>query len=345
MFFSANLFLTLSLFTSIGLSAPNPRSQWRTLANITVAARQEHTTVFLPPHTVAILGGIVPSTNFPPPTTDLVQFYSIPDNTWRTVAPLPRPLNHVNVAVSNGKIYVLGGLTVITEETPPAWRAVPDSYVYNPETNTWSSIEPIPVEQARGSAAVGVYQGKIYLAGGMTELVLGPNGTQATVDTVSIFDTRTGRWQSVPADARRIPGARDHSGVAVVDGKFYVLGGRDHGQFEVKDTVFVLDLNNVQRGWRTSRSRLPTPRGGLAAGVVGKKVYTFGGEGNRDDESGVFNQTEVYDTVRDRWERLSPMEIPRHGSFAVGVGKSVYIPGGGTRLGGSAVASFNAFSP
>lgn len=142
MFLKANLFLSLSLFIFGVLSAPGPGPKWRTLANITIAARQEHTTVFLPPHTIAILGGIVPSATFPPPTTDLVQFYSIPDNTWRTVAPLPKALNHVNVAVSDGKIYVLGGLAIVREETPPAWRAVPDSFVYNPDTNTWSSIEP-----------------------------------------------------------------------------------------------------------------------------------------------------------------------------------------------------------
>lgn len=261
------------------------------------------------------------------------------------MAPLPIPLNHVNVAVSDGKIYVLGGLAAATNETPPAWRAIPDSWVYDPRTNIWTSIEPAPVGQARGSAAVGVYKGKIYLAGGMEVLVIGENGLQETVSIVSIFDTITGKWLTVPEGANHIPEARDHSGGAVVNGKFYVLGGRDHGQFNVKDTVFILDLSRLEDGWKTSSARLPTPRGGLAAGIIGKKVYTFGGEGNREVESGVFNETEVYDTAKDKWARLGPMEIPRHGSFAVGVGKSVYIPGGGVRLGGAPVVNFNAFTP
>jgi N-acetylneuraminic acid mutarotase len=342
--FSFIRIFALAVFTHACLGHPTYPKGWSNLANITVAPRQEHTTFFLPPSTIGIIGGIVPEGGFIA-TTDLMQFYSITENTWETVAPMPRPLNHVNAAVSSGKIYVLGGLAD-ADDGSRAWNAVRDSWVYDPKTNKWDAISPMPEGEERGSAAIGVYDGKIYLAGGMRTLQLEGERLQDTVDTVSIYDTRRERWITVPEGARKIPGGRDHAGAGVVGDKFYVLGGRDHGQNNVKDTVFILDLRNVQRGWVTSSARMPTPRGGVAAGVVGKHIYTFGGEGNQELESGVFDSTEVYNTATDSWERLAPMKVARHGTYAVGVGSNVYVPGGGLiQGGGDAVAYFDVFRP
>jgi N-acetylneuraminic acid mutarotase len=78
--------------------------------------------------------------------------------------------------------------------------------------------------------------------------------------------------------------------------------------------------------------------------VVGGKVYTFGGEGDKSVESGVFDEVEAYDTERDAWESVGTMKIARHGTSAVGVRGKVYIPGGGILQGGGPVADFDAFS-
>lgn len=45
----------------------------------------------------------------------------------------------------------------------------------------------------------------------------------------------------------------------------------------------------------------------MASGVVGKKIYTLGGEGSPEAESGVFNQVEVYDTLSNTWPQLEPI--------------------------------------
>lgn len=335
---------TLSSLLTITLSHPINTPSWIPLASIPIP-RQEHSTIFLPPSTIAILGGIVPTydnSTIPVATTPLVEFYSIQNNTWATSAPLPRAMNHLNAAVVNGEIYVLGGLAD-TGETPPAWRAVPDSYVYTPSTNTWSDIPGLPVGELRGSAAMGVYKHLIILAGGMTDLELSPDGRQNSVAVVSVFDTVQRKWLHVPDEAKYLPQGRDHAGAAVVKGKMYVLGGRDQGQENLKDTVFVLHLNDLSAGWSISKARMPTPRGGVAAGVVGRKVYVFGGEGNKSAESGVFSEVEVYDTVKDRWVGAGEMKIPRHGTYAVGVGKRVYVPGGGVMQSGAPVGDFDAF--
>jgi N-acetylneuraminic acid mutarotase len=273
-----------------------------------------------------------------------MQFYSIPHNTWQTMPPLPRPLNHVNVAVNGGKIYALGGLADAADGSP-AWEAVSDSWVYDPRKKIWTSIAPVPEDEKRGSAGMGVYKDLIILAGGMRVLELAGDQLQDTVDIVSIYDTAKGTWLAVPAAAKHLPEGRDHAGAAVIGDKFYILGGRNHGQHNVKDTVFILDLRNISAGWKTSKAKMPTPRGGLAAGVIGTKVYTFGGEGNVEAASGVYNETEVYDSVRDEWRKLAPMKIPRHGTSAVGVGGRVFIPGGGVLIGAGPVSDFDVFMP
>lgn len=293
------------------------------------------------------MGGIVPSNDstlaVPFDTSSLVQFYSIITNTWSSRSSIPKALNHLNAAVVDGRIYVLGGLIESGDAAHRAWRAVPDSWVYDPSDDTWEPIPGTPSEEVRGSASVGVYKGKIYLAGGVTVLELFGNRTQETVTVVSIYDTRAKTWLQVPGAAKFIPEGRDHAGAAIVGSKFYILGGRDHGQANVKDTVFVLDLCNLEGGWKTRNARMPTARGGIAAGVIGNKVYTFGGEGNTAIESGVFDEIEAYDTKADRWESVGTMKIPRHGTYAVSVGKRVYIPGGGVLQGGAAVADFDVF--
>jgi N-acetylneuraminic acid mutarotase len=114
----------------------------------------------------------------------------------------------------------------------------------------------------------------------------------------------------------------------------------------VKGDVFALDLGRLEKGWVTKAGKMPTPRGGVCAGAVGSKVYVIGGEGNPAEGSeGVFDQVEAYDIRKDTWESLGKMEVPRHGTSAVVVGRGVYIPGGGIKLGGAPVDTFNVFYP
>lgn len=287
----------------------------------------------------AILGGVI-ARDDGWPTVDLVQFYNIGKNSWRTAAPLPLPLNHANGAAVGNKIYVLGGMTAGLNDTgsPFNWAPTSGSWVYDQGENSWAKIQSMPESEARGAAAVGVYKNVIYLAGGIISLL-------ESVATVSAFDTVAGKWISLPAAAKALPAPRDHAGASVVGHTFYVLGGRDHGNNNTRDTVFALDLHDLAAGWITKKGKLPTARGGLAAATIGTKVYTFGGEGNPATESGVFNQTEVYDTEKDSWKKLGPMKLPRHGTSAVAIDGRVYIPGGGIVAGGGPVDTLDVFEP
>jgi N-acetylneuraminic acid mutarotase len=337
--------MKLPLLISSALSLSLPRADvgsWSTLAPIPLFPRQEHSTVLLNSSSFAIVGGVIP-TETGVNTTALVQLYNIPSNTWTTLAPLPVALNHPNAAAVDGKIYVLGGLAAASDG---AWRGTPQSWVYDPKANKWSALEPMPASEARGSAAVGVYNELIFLAGGMSVLEPVAGGKQETVNTVSAFDTELGKWVTLPETAKWMPEGRDHAGAAVVDTKLYVLGGRERGQANVKGSVLAISLGRLDVGWRTVKGVMPTPRGGVASAKLGRKVYTLGGEGNLVEGSkGVFNQVEVYDAAKDTWEVLAPMKVPRHGTGAVAVDGKIFVPGGGVSQGAGPVDVLDVFVP
>ncbi|MFB4289743.1 Kelch repeat-containing protein [Nonomuraea sp. ATR24] len=305
---------------------------WRTLAPIAGGPRQEHS-VAVVGEKLYVIGGVLDEPAFP--TTARMEVYDTRRDTWSTAAPLPVAMNHPNAVTVGGKIYVLGGLSGGT-----SWQALRDAFVYDPRTGHWTRLPSVPATMARGSAAIGVRGTKIYLAGGMLTLTPGPGGLQDTVATVTSYDVVSGRWEKLPD----LPEARDHVGGAVIGSTFYVVGGRDRGQVNVRDTVYAFDLRT--RRW-SERAPMPTARGGIATAVVGTRIYTFGGEGRHHggNPNTVFPDVEAYDAVHDRWQRLAPMPVPRHGTAAVAVGGTIYIPGGGTAGGGAPVAVNDAYRP
>lgn len=323
-------FGTSSLVAAI---IPCKHGEWVNLAPIQLHPRQEHGTVAIKNTTVAILGGVVPNGDGVK-TTGILQLYDIASNTWKTASPAPYAVNHPNLAVIDTTLYLLGGLADGPEVPGQEfnWVASTRSYAYDLATDTWSDLPPMPSGTERGSAIVGVYNEMIYLAGGMTVL---QTSYQDAVNIVTAFNTTSGEWQRLGAEAAEIPESRQHGAGAVIGDIFYVVGGRRFGQNNTRDTVFELDLTNPEAGWRTSDGRMFVPRGGLSGAAVGDQFYTFGGEGSQTSSNGIFNESEVFDTVSEKWMKLAPMDIPRHGTQAAAAGGRIYIPGGGLEQGGT----------
>ncbi|KAJ0330030.1 hypothetical protein COL5a_003863 [Colletotrichum fioriniae] len=283
--------------------------------------RQEHAAVALGDN-IYVVAGIELDASQPTGVSiiDSVELYNIPKDEWSFAAPLPIPMNHANAAAANGKVYILGGLS-----GGAVFRALLNCYEYNPATNAWTELPPIPNGTERGSSILGVTGDRIIVAGSISLLELGEDGLQETVDTVSSYNFVTKEWESLPS----LPEGREHAGGGVIGTNFYVVGGRFRSQTAVCGTVYVLDLKTLK--W-SERARIPAPRGGLSVAIVGQRIYTFGGEGNLDPEAGfVFNETEVYDARTNCWEKLKPMKTPCHGMAAVAYNGSVYTPGGGIR--------------
>jgi N-acetylneuraminic acid mutarotase len=238
--------------------------------------------------------------------------------------------------------------------------------VYDPATNTWSSVAPLPESLDHIQAVV--VGGKIYYAGGL-EGWPGPASAQ-----VYIYDPATNSFtQGAPMPAGRergaggvavyqgkiyyagglnggfakpwfdvydpaantwsqlpnMPVARDHFQAQVANGRFWVTGGRDTAINNTITSTIAYDFSTGT--WQTGFAPLPTARGGFASAVLGDEILVIGGEGGGT----TFHTVEAYNTTTDTWRTLAPMPTARHGIQAAVCNGGVYVAAGGTVQGGS----------
>lgn len=287
-------------------------AEWRELPAIPVP-QQENAVVALNGK-VYVIGGFGPSSQ----ATTAVAVFDPASKTWSAAAPLPEAIHHVNAAVVGGRIYVVGALGA------GSFGAVGTTEVYDPATNAWTPRASMPAGTERGSSFVGAIGNVIYVAGGLRD---------ASVADVSSYDTVLDTWSGPLAP---LAVARDHGMSAVIDGKLYAIGGRAATHFPRVDA-----FDPVTNSW-TPRASMPTSRGGGMAAYAKGIVVVAGGENNAASANGMFEETEAYDPVLDKWFLLPRMRTPRHGTGAAAIDGVVYVPGGGTVPGFGQTAVFEA---
>src|SRR5690349_9012708 len=87
-----------------------------------------------------VVGGFTATTNRP---TDEVQVYNLKTRKWSMAALLPNPRGGHAAVVLDNKIHVLGGGNSVS--------TIANHSVYDPATNTWKELAPLP--RAEGSPA------------------------------------------------------------------------------------------------------------------------------------------------------------------------------------------------
>jgi N-acetylneuraminic acid mutarotase len=97
-----------------------------------------------------------------PAIIDLNQIYDPETNEWTLGAPLPTPVLWAAVGATTGllaptRLYVIGGTT-------DGINAVNTTYIYDPQSNTWTMGAPMPT--ARGTLCVAVVNDILYAFGG-----------------------------------------------------------------------------------------------------------------------------------------------------------------------------------
>jgi len=122
---------------------------------------------------------------------------------------------HVFVsAPGHSKAYLFGGMSQQLVETD-------DFHVYDASTNTWSQIEkeegkPWPI--ARANAAAALFQGKLYMFGGMNADAGGWLGD------IWVYDIAAKTW-ATPAVTGQLPTPRDKLACTVVGDHLVFYGG------------------------------------------------------------------------------------------------------------------------
>ncbi|HEY0817743.1 MAG TPA: kelch repeat-containing protein [Rhizobacter sp.] len=248
---------------------------------------------------------------------------------WRRLATLPEARHHIALAAAGGRLLAVGGFS----GGFPNWRAQASTFVYDPGADRWSDGVPLPYACAEGVfAALG---GRAYLVGGRVREHAGARHFNEHVDTALglVFDPGLARW----APIAQAPTARNSAAAAVIEGRLYVVGGRqalkqpDGSMRQVN--VPALEVYDPATDRWTSRAPMPQAQGGLAAASHAGRLYVFGGE-QWVPERKVFADAWVYDPAHDRWAALPPLPTPRHGLGAATVGDRIHVFGGGTRVGG-----------
>jgi hypothetical protein len=222
---------------------------------------------------------------------------------------------------TDNMLYVAGGQTA--DMVPTLYDQV-SRYDYT--TNTWSNVAPLPVPL--GQASIGAWNGKIYVAGGF---IGGSNVTNA----LRIYDIASNTWTS-GANMPTSPGVEAAAG-AVVNGKFYVMGGDDFTNSLNTNFIYDIATNTWTKGAALPDSRTNTYG---AAYTYTNTIYVYGGVILPG-----FTTTDtllVYDTVQNTWINLGSAGTTGLGNYGgvsrFGVGQ-LLITDGADSMGNSTTAT------
>ena len=86
---------------------------------------------------------------------------------------------------------------------------------------------------------------------------------------------------------------------------------------------------------------MPTPRGGIDATGIGNRVFAVGGE----EQSGTFEEVEVYDAELASWATMPPLPTPRHGLGVATLDGELYAASGGPEPGATYSDVLEILSP
>jgi N-acetylneuraminic acid mutarotase len=213
-----------------------------------------------------LVGGFREATFEP---TGAVRVYDLASRTWTDGTPMPTPRGALAVVVLAGRIHAIGGNAANAGSLDHAdhgiggdGSSVGTHEVYDPQTNTWSRLAPLPTPRNHLGAAV---------AGGRIHAVGGRVGNDFTMTTHEVYNPAADAWTAAPP----LPTGR--SGIAVVEhrGQVYVFGGETAGAMS-KTFDEAERFDPAASTWQ-AMPRMPTARHGLGAAAVGATIYVLSG--------------------------------------------------------------------
>ena len=264
--------------------------------------------------------------------------YDPASNQWAKKRPMRLASHHVAFATLNNKVYAFGGFT-LPDAGPPAWNPINNAWEYDPATDEWKELAPMPTK--RGAAAAGVANGKIYVTGGanslagVTENGIHPARPHNVMPTVEEYDPATNTWKTV----RSLLLARNHHVAVGVGDKIYVIGGRVGSAFisGTSNNVDLVEMYDPAADLWMPRARMPTARSAIGAGVYNNNILVAGGEGQDQRFLAAFKAVEAYDPALNRWQILPSMPRPRHGLAVGAIGNRFYTVSGDGQSAGNGI--------
>jgi len=186
----------------------------------------------------------------------------------------------------------------------------------------WSTLQP--AEYARSEGALIVYDGGVFHFNGFDK-------SADIQNTVERYDIASDRWELVSQTSTNnsMPNAVTHSGIVVVEGELWVIGGRVGGSpGKVTDRVLIFDLEKYN--WREG-PKLPLPFAGGGAAIVDDRIHVFGGldpQARCDVDTHLFYDL---DETNKGWQSLTksaPFPMGRNHFSTVEKDGLIYVIGG-----------------
>jgi len=216
------------------------------------------------------------------------QVYNPATDIWENKTSIPTSRIYQQANVVGNKIYVISGSVMAPLGVVTFFNS---NDVYDPETDSWSEMEPIPTPVEGYASAV--LDDKIYIIGGG---VAGVPGEYLPTNQVQIFNPETNQW----TDGTPIPTGLCYARACVTTGllapkRIYVIGGSQTYYFRYAYSA-VTDLNQMydpETDTWTNATSMPTPRCKFGIAVVNDEIYTIGGH-NSTDQTVVISVNEKY---------------------------------------------------
>jgi N-acetylneuraminic acid mutarotase len=192
--------------------------------------------------------------------TGLTEVFDPVNNSWIELASLSTPRAHHAVVTDGTYIYAIGGDTLNNNG-----GIVASVERYNPASNQWSALPPMP--GAGNFISAGVLDGTIVVAGA------GGNGGPS--NATYVYDIAGQSWRNGPS----MPASRAMTSAGVVNGGLYLFGGTINGAPAFDTWVYYppKPAPDPRPEYWSSVGPILTARSQAAAAVSGDVLYALGG--------------------------------------------------------------------
>ncbi len=219
---------------------------------------------------------------------------------WKTLPHLESARAGLGAAALDGELYVAGGRVLTGPQST--------FEVFNPKANLWSPLASLPDGLADfGIASAG---GKIFVAGGHSAAAKSQPSA-----ALWIYDKAGARW----VRGADMPAPRAGHGLAVVQDKFYVVGGAGPDA----NKIYVYDP--APNAWSIAATTLPHPRRALAVAVLSGRIYAIGG---RDASGANVANVDIFDPLSGKWSTGPALPEARSALTACALSGAIHVTGG-----------------
>jgi hypothetical protein len=291
------------------------------------------------------------------------QWISLPE-----ASSFPQPEAHHLMAVGHqGKIWAFGGHSGPFSPTDGV-------YVFTPASATspagsWQQVrvsdggscgagdECLKLPEPRAAGAAVSVGNRIYVLGGVIPFTDSPDPVNQSIRTTStVLSLDTTSFPLAWKQEREMQESREHFNAVVAADRIWVFQGRSETSTHLRG---VESLPTGGAGeWRKEEDA-PVGASANILGLVGDKVYSFGGEFIASNVTGTLHASQVFDVPSRTWSRLettvekTPLDATgadaKHGTYGVtfvedGVTK-IMAPGGASTAWFDPVSKVHVFVP